>query len=85
MRLFSIKALLFLLLCASVILNVMLARKVNRLERAAYADESLRNLTVGAAVPPLEVEELNGGKAIVNYADSNKTTVIYVFTPQCMW
>lgn len=63
----------------------MLARKINRLERAAHTTESLQNLTVGTSVPPLEVKELNGDKAIVNYSDGDKTTVIYVFTPQCMW
>jgi peroxiredoxin len=82
---FSMKALLVFLLTASVILNVFLARKIGRLDRSFSAAESLQNLTVGTSVPPFEAKDLNGNKAVISYSDSQKPTIIYIFTPQCMW
>jgi peroxiredoxin len=82
---FTMKFFLALFLAMSVVLNIMLARKIGRLNQAVAASEALQSLTVGTTVPALEAKELNGSKVVVNYSETERPTLIYVFTPQCMW
>jgi hypothetical protein len=83
-RVFRLNVILFFLLTGSVALNVMLARKVDRLDRAVSDAENL-GLKIGTSVPALDAKELNGNGVRINYADTDRPTFIYVFTPQCGW
>lgn len=40
---------------------------------------------VGVQLPPLEAERLGGGPESVRYADGERPTIVYVFTPSCQW
>lgn len=82
---FTSKTILVFLLVVSVVCNVFLSRKIERLNRAVYVAESVQNLTAGTVVPALEVKDLSGKDIRINYSDDRRPTIIYVFTPQCMW
>lgn len=73
------------LLLLSVILNVFLARDVSMLKRNADKLVEEGRLKVGAAVPSIRVHSVEGEDAVLNFAEVNAPTVLYVFTPQCPW
>ncbi len=75
---------LLLLLCTSVGLNLLLAKRVRQL--AATIGPPLQEpLRVGTLVPPITAKGLDGKSEIISYAGTNRLTVLYVFTPQCVW
>lgn len=76
---------LTLMLVASVALNVMLALRVRELTGMQNALRAGRELEVGTAVPPITARRVDGGSETITYADSARPTVLYVFTPQCIW
>lgn len=76
---------LTVMLVASVVLNIMLALKVRELTGAQNAARSERELKIGAEVPPIMAKRLDGVSGAITYADSNRPTVLYIFTPQCGW
>lgn len=82
--LLSFNTVLTLFLVCSVVINVMLARRVAALKEAADAAAQGRNLKPGTPVPPLEVKSLDGSLATVSYEGSLKT-VLYVFSVTCHW
>src|SRR6266852_4861010 len=69
----------------SVGLNVLLARKVRSLTYARPAMKADRLLKVGTTVPPIEAKRLDGQQDLIAYQGTNQPTVLYVFTPQCIW
>ena len=75
----------FVALVASLALNVLLAHKVRSLTNAQSARIADRLLTVGAVVPPITVTRLGGQQEVVSYQGSNEATVLYIFTPSCVW
>lgn len=40
---------------------------------------------VGAELPPLDAERLGGDREVLQYAESERPSLIYVFTPSCQW
>ncbi len=76
--------LLFLLLTASLGLNAVVAHRLRRLE-ATVGPARQPPLEVGASVPPIVAKGLDGRSDTITYAGSNRLTVLYVFTPQCVW
>src|SRR5258708_5724524 len=70
-----------LLLVGSVILNVVLARKVQSLRRVQALESAERLLKIGTTVPPLTVKRLGGQQEVVTYQGTNRPTVLYIFTP----
>lgn len=76
---------LTVMLVVSVALNVMLALKIRELTDTQNARRAERELEVGTAVPAITARRLDGKSETITYADSTRPTVIYVFTPQCMW
>jgi hypothetical protein len=71
------------LFVASVALNVVLARKVRSLVRMQPVQVS--PLEIGASVPPITAKRVNGAIETIAYSKSDGCTVLYVFTPTCIW
>jgi len=71
------------LLVAAVALNVVLARKVHSLARSQTPQ--LSGLEVGAIVPPITAKRADGKIETIAYSSSDRPTVLYVFTPSCIW
>jgi len=42
-------------------------------------------LAAGATVPSMEAQEIGGTSALVKFEDDPRPTVIYVFSPTCVW
>lgn len=82
--LLSFNTVLTLFLVCSVVINVMLARRVASLTKAADDAAQGRRLKPGTPVPQLEVRSLDGSRATVSYEGSPKT-VLYVFSVTCHW
>jgi peroxiredoxin len=82
--LLSFNTVLTLFLVCSVAINVMLARRVAALKKAADDAAQGRNLKPGTPVPPMEVKSLDGSPATVSY-EGPGTTVFYVFSVTCHW
>ena len=77
---------LSVLLVVSVVLNVLLARKINRLTGAQNPSIAERQLKVGTKVPGFRAVDLKGQTQFVSYdLKVGKLTVLYVFTPPCHW
>jgi peroxiredoxin len=72
-------------LMVSVTLNVLLAHKVRTLNNVQSARVVERLLKVGATVPPIAVQRLDGQQAVISYQSVNQPTVLYIFTPPCSW
>ncbi len=75
---------LFLLVTASLGLNAVVAHRLRRLE-ATVGPARQPPLEVGASVPPIVAKGLDGRSDTIAYAGSTRLTVLYVFTPQCVW
>jgi len=78
-------ALLSILLAGSVLLNVLLARKVSSLRQQQASVEASDRLQVGASVPPLTGYSVDGKPMSVSFGDPRIPTVLYVFSPRCGW
>jgi peroxiredoxin len=74
-----------LLLCSSVALNLVLARRVRSFQQFQSTKAADRRLQVGAIVPPIAARLLNGQQQVISYVGTNQPTVLYVFTPPCSW
>lgn len=72
-------------LVVSVSLNVLLAHRVRSLTAARSATFAERLLKAGAAVPPIQAMRLGGQQEVISYGGTNQTTVLYIFTPPCIW
>jgi peroxiredoxin len=73
------------LLLLSVFLNILLARDVSTLKRNADKLIEEGRLKVGAAVPSIRAHSVEGEDDVLNFAEFDAPTVLYVFTPQCPW
>jgi hypothetical protein len=80
-----LSALIGILLLISVVLNVLLARKVSGLASSLEHASLGQSLQVGTVVPPIEGRLLDGAQQTLNYSDASIPTLLYVFTPQCVW
>src|SRR5882724_4943816 len=73
------------LLLASVSLNVFLASKVESFRRRRSFETSERLLKVGTFVAPITANRLGGQQEIISFVGTNQPTVLYIFTPPCVW
>src|SRR5215470_3734953 len=73
------------LLVISVALNVLLAVKIRRLTAVDNVARAQHELEIGVTVPPISAKRFGGTRETITYADSNRPTVLYIFTPQCKW
>jgi peroxiredoxin len=72
-------------LVMSVTLNVLMAHRIrttDSVREAAFAD---RLLKVGTTVPAITAKRVNGGSEVISYQVTSEPTVLYVFTPTCIW
>ncbi len=63
----------------SVVLNVLLARKVRSTGASSHV------LQVGVNVPPITATRTDGKIETIAYSSSDRPTVLYIFTPTCSW
>jgi hypothetical protein len=81
----TISVLLCSLLLASVVLNLMLARKVKSLNETIEVVKNEQLLKEGAAVPAIAASAVDGSAAIIRFDSVSVPTILYVFTPACGW
>jgi peroxiredoxin len=72
--------LVFLLLAVSLGGNVYLMLKLQLAPRS-----SAPSVLVGTKLPKLAVEEVGGAKAAIDWAGDTRPTLLYVFSPACVW
>lgn len=87
-RVSSTKILITLLLC-SALLNILLARNIASLRaEVQYLKEeisSAHDLKPGELLPPIQAKDLEGNYATIDYSGTGPATVLYIFTPACVW
>jgi peroxiredoxin len=87
-RAFSTKILMILLLC-SALLNILLARNISSLRADVhYLKEELSSaydLKLGELLPSVHAKDLEGNYATIDYSGTGPATILYIFTPACVW
>jgi hypothetical protein len=82
----SIKYLLIAgLLAVSAITNILLVLKVKELRVTISALKMEQGTVLGMQLPPLTAEDLSGQSVTVRFDESERPTLLYVFTPACGW
>ncbi len=71
-----------LILAGSLTLNVYLGLKVRA---SPMIPQSLPSIALGARAPALYAETLAREKTIVNWTESSKPWILYIFSPSCVW
>ncbi len=74
-----------LLLTGSSVFNILLAGKTRQLRGVIATLKSEAGLKVGAHLPAIIGEDLNGARATIRFEESDRPTLLYVFTPSCVW
>jgi len=73
-------------LIASVVLNVLLAYRVQRQDSAIVAKRAENMLNVGVSVPPIPAKHWGDDRQeVISFSNTNRPTVLYIFTPPCSW
>ena len=72
-------------LLISVVLNVVLAHRVRSSAYARAARIADRQLKVGSTVPPITAKRMDGQEETISYGQADPPTVLYVFSPPCVW
>lgn len=72
-------------LSMSVLLNVLLAHKVRSMTYARSAQIAEYQLKAGTTVPPITANRLGGQQETITYGQADQGTVLYIFTPTCVW
>lgn len=73
------------LLALSAITNVLLVFKVRELRGVVAAIKSEGSIQVGTHLPPLTAQDLAGQSTAIRFSDTDRPTLLYVFTPSCGW
>jgi len=72
-------------LIMSVMLNVLLAHRIRSVDLARETKLAAQLLKAGVAVPPIPAKGLDGHQEVLSYDKTGQPTVLYVFTPACVW
>jgi peroxiredoxin len=73
-------------LAVSVVLNVLLAHRVQSLTVVQSEAVAERLLKLGATVPPIQARRLGANQQeVIAYQGTNQPTVLYILTPTCVW
>lgn len=72
-------------LALSAILNLLLIIKVKNEQRLIADIKQQNRLQSGQKVPDIAGKTVEGDATEVNFSASNKPTILYVFTPACVW
>ncbi len=73
---------ILLLLLTSVLINGLQGRRILKLE--AVLEGRTSRLEEGQGAPPLQLADIGGKRVTINYRSSSGT-LIYVFSPSCVW
>jgi hypothetical protein len=73
------------LLVASSSINLLLALKARRLRAVITTLKAEQGLAIGAHVPPIVAQNLAGQTETIRFEDSDRPTLLYVFTASCGW
>ena len=76
---------LAVLLVCSLGINMLLARRVIRLQTLVSRMKSESRLVQGDKVPAITARDLQGRTAVLDYAGTDLPTVLFVITPNCGW
>jgi peroxiredoxin len=84
----SVPILAALLLC-SVLLNIVLGKKVRDLNNGIdYLKAELRSagsLNLGNKAPPIQAKDIEGRPATLTHQENGGPSILYIFTPSCSW
>jgi hypothetical protein len=75
---------LWLLVGTSLSINLLQALHIRALQAAADEKEVSGELSAGSAAPPLDVLDIEGHRARIEYGGPRQT-ILYVFSPSCEW
>lgn len=85
-RMFRFRRLLVTgLLIVSAVTNVLLVYKVRQLRGVITALKDEDVIQAGVHLPPLTAQDLAGQITTVRFDDTDRATLLYVFTPSCGW
>lgn len=85
-RRIGINGFVFLGLLVSVAANVALGVLLFRIDRSSHlATLKSKGVAVGTIVPPVVASRLDGTAVTLGYRSGDKPTLIYVFSPSCVW
>lgn len=87
-NLFSEKIFLIVLLLLSVFLNLFMTFEIRNLKAALSLirnETKEHQIILGKTVSSLNVQNLKGENIKIDYKDTRQPTVIYVFSPDCIW
>ncbi|MCS6806944.1 MAG: hypothetical protein RMM98_09760 [Acidobacteriota bacterium] len=76
---------MLVLLAVSLSLNVHLGWRVRQLENAFGSPGNSIFLSIGMTVPPVMATDLKGKQETISYAGYSMPTVLYIFSPTCVW
>src|SRR5215213_6509433 len=77
----SLDLLLLLLLLASLSLNVYLGWRVKQGNRLSLPQK----VALGTRAEAITASDLDGKPHTISYQDTDKRTVLYVLSPDCIW
>lgn len=81
----SAKHLMVTLLLGSASINVLLALKVKSEQRKVEIVKEENRLQIGRVVPNITGKSPEGVPTEINFPDMKRPTILYVFTPTCIW
>jgi hypothetical protein len=73
------------LLALSAITNFLLVSKVKQLQATVSSLKSEQSTTAGMRLPPLTAQDMSGQSITIRYDETERPTLLYVFTPACGW
>ncbi len=86
-RLINEKTLIGAFLALSTVLNIVLAVEVVNLrsKNSVLSQTQEHQLLLGRKVPNLQVKSLEGHDVEVDFSEISLPSVVYVFSPDCVW
>lgn len=73
------------LLALSAVTNILLILKVRELRVTISALKMEQSTVLGTQLPPLTAQDLSGQSVTIRFDESERPTLLYVFTPACGW
>ena len=73
------------LLALSAITNILLVLKVKELRVTVTALKAEQSTVLGTHLPPLTAQDIFGQSVTIRFDETDRPTLLYVFTPACGW
>lgn len=73
------------LLALSAVTNILLILKVRELRVTISALKMEQSTVLGTQLPPLTAQDMSGQSVTIRFDESERPTLLYVFTPACGW